>query len=838
MKLLQTFVCLVLFSSSAAAAPPSLELIEPAVGQLGTEFSVVATGAGFKQFRDLMFYDNGLQLLEHEVISENEVKLKIRALPDCALGSHFFRILTTDGCSELRSLTLTPYPIIAETRTNPEEIQVISRDDKRPNVTLLGVLEQGDRDRYKATFKKLERVTVEVAAVRLGYYLFDTILSVYDPNGSLVATVDDTTLYKQDPFVTFVAEHDGEYTIEVRETTYEGDSRSRYALHIGNFPRPTFVFPAGGPIGEKFEVAIEGDYAGAAKAAVSPEANWSQKGLFVMEGDLTAPTATPFRAVPFGNQMEQEPNDTPELPSGSPGAAEAAELPIAFNGVLERPGDMDCFPFRTTEGKLYSFEVYADRVGSAADTVITILSKEGRVLVRNDDGNTHDSRLEFRAPATDTYFLHVTDKLANGDWRFMYRVEASERLPKIAAFLPRPIRRSQEGQTIGVPQGNRALIKVGVQRTLFSGPVAVELLDLPSGLQSSPIQLESDLYWVPVVLTAAPTSEIGGKLIPAKVTPQGSDMTVVDGGFNQIVDLIDGPADTVFNQANLDRLAVSVIRRVPFSVDIVPPSTSLPLDGSLDLIVRVTRDPSFDGPIQVSIPVLPPDSYAEAKIEIPADQTEARYTINSLDVTPVRDWLLCCEAQATAKGRAAPRGGRSPRSSDRDDSGSETSNEPAAQPVQDPSVMSGSELAGVRVCSEIAKLKITPSPVSGKMTQTAGEQGTTINIICQIDWIGEGPRPEQLSATLQELPNRVKAEPVIWKGEKEIQIPLKLETDSPVGKFDSVYLRLTGSIDGQQVSYNVARGTKLVITPPGKLMRDEKGEALNPLEALRRSQNK
>lgn len=812
---------LFLFGSRLVAVPPALESIEPSIGTIGTEFSVVATGSGFHRFKSILFYGDEVQLARHEVLSENELKLWFKSEAGTKPGRYYFRVLTTDGSSELRALTLTPFSILSEQRESQEAIQVLERSPETANVTILGVLEEGDRDRYKAVFSKGERVSIEVEAVRLGYVLLDTVLTVYDPAGKILATVDDTPLYKQDPFITFVSETGGEYIIEVRETAYEGDNRSRYALHVGNFARPAFVYPPGGPIGEKIDLTIEGDYASPPTLPTIPEADWNQHGLVLNEGNVTSPTAIPFRASPFGNVLEQEPNDTPELPNANAVGQAIAELPMAFNGVLERPGDMDCFAFQGVEEKVYVFEAFADRVGSLADTVITILDQKGSVLVRNDDGNTHDSRLEFRAPRSDTYFLHVTDKLANGDWRFIYRVEATERLPNLTAFLPRQIRRSQEGQTVQVPQGNRSLLKFGVQRTFFAGPVQGEMLDLPAGVKSSPIALEPDMYWAPVVLSAEESADVGGKLINAQVTAS-ADTGAIRGGFAQRVDLIDGPADAIYHEANLDRLAVAVTRRVPFKVDLIPPTTSLPLDGSLELLVKVTRDPGFTGPVEVSIPVLPPDSYAEAKIEIPADQSEAKYTIHSLPVTPQRTWALCCEAQAGAKARAKA-------------VASASTNDPS--PASE-DTMQGADLAGVKVCSEITNLTIAASPINGALQQTAGEQGTTIQVICRLDWKEDSQLPKELTITLEDLPNRVKADPVVWKGEKEILIPLHFEETAPVGTFDSVYARMTGEINGQKVSFNMGRGTKLVIAEPGKLMRNEAGDALSPLDTLRRSKQK
>ena len=69
-------------------------------------------------------------------------------------------------------------------------------------------------------------------------------------------------LAKQDCFLSVVIPEDGEYTILVRETSYRGADNCRYRLHVGNFPRPTVAYPAGGKRGEQVKVQFLGDGAG------------------------------------------------------------------------------------------------------------------------------------------------------------------------------------------------------------------------------------------------------------------------------------------------------------------------------------------------------------------------------------------------------------------------------------------------------------------------------------------------------------------------------------------------------------------------------------------------
>ena len=51
----------------------------------------------------------------------------------------------------------------------------------------------------------------------------------------------------------------GKYFIEMRESSYRGNKSYYYRLHIGSFPRPLVVFPAGGQAGKTQEFTFLGD---------------------------------------------------------------------------------------------------------------------------------------------------------------------------------------------------------------------------------------------------------------------------------------------------------------------------------------------------------------------------------------------------------------------------------------------------------------------------------------------------------------------------------------------------------------------------------------------------
>ena len=66
------------------------------------------------------------------------------------------------------------------------------------------------------------------------------------------------------------------------------------------------------------------------------------------------PSAVPFRQFSEGNVLEAEPNDAFEN-------ATAAELPLAFNGRIEKAGDVDFFKFTAKKGQVWEVECYAQR---------------------------------------------------------------------------------------------------------------------------------------------------------------------------------------------------------------------------------------------------------------------------------------------------------------------------------------------------------------------------------------------------------------------------------------------------------------------------------------------
>src|SRR5207244_8919470 len=132
---------------------------------------------------------------------------------------------------------------------------------------------------------------------------------IHDSSGAVLATADDTALLMQDAFISLLAPKDGSYIIQVRETSYGGSGEFAYRLHVGNFPRPTAVYPAGGKAGETLSVKFLGDPTGPITQELKlPSTRQDKFGAYAEQAGVSSPSPNWIRVSPFANGLELAPN--------------------------------------------------------------------------------------------------------------------------------------------------------------------------------------------------------------------------------------------------------------------------------------------------------------------------------------------------------------------------------------------------------------------------------------------------------------------------------------------------------------------------------------------------
>ncbi|MHC4402180.1 MAG: PPC domain-containing protein [Planctomycetota bacterium] len=622
------------------AADPQLSRITPPGAQRGAEVDVQLAGARLADAQEILLYYPGIRVVSLKAEAANRIDARLAIAPDCRLGMHALRVRTASGISNLKTLNVGSLPEVNEAEPNNDFAQPQKIDS---GTTVNGVVTSEDVDHFVVEAKKGERIVAEIEGLRVGDTFFDPYVAVMDTDRFVLAGSDDTALLRQDAVAAAIAPSDGHYVIQVRESAFGGSSLCRYRLHVGRFPRPLAVYPAGGPLGESVEVRYLGDPAGERTETVSlpgdPDPTF---GLFAQDGGGIAPSPNAFRLGDLDNVLEAEPND-------APGEAAAFEGPAALNGIIGKPGDVDHFKFSAKKGQVYDVRVHARSVRSPLDSVLTIRRASGANVGSNDDGGSPDSYLRFRAPEDDEYVVSIRDHLGAGGPEYVYRVEVTPVEPRLTLSLPE--RRQFADTCVAVPRGNRTAVMVAAQREDFGGDVEIELQGLPEGITVETVPMPANQNTVPVLFTAAADAPLAGKLADVIGRHKAGDR-VIEGRLRQRTSLVRGQNNRELWNHYADRMAAAVAEAVPFSVEIHQPKVPIVQNGSMELKIKAARKEGFNAPISIRMLYNPPGVSAPTSVSIPADKTEVVLPLTANGSARVGAWKIAVTAQATVDGGA------------------------------------------------------------------------------------------------------------------------------------------------------------------------------------------
>jgi hypothetical protein len=115
--------------------------------------------------------------------------------------------------------------------------------------------------------------------------------------------------------------------------------------------------------------------------------------------------------------------------------AQDLALPFAVTAAINAAAESDYYKFKASKDQHVVLEVVAQRLGSALDSSLAVLDKDGHELARNEDAIGNDSVLDFKAPADGEYIAQVRDYRQQGGDNFKYRLLAGS-LPYVRAAFP------------------------------------------------------------------------------------------------------------------------------------------------------------------------------------------------------------------------------------------------------------------------------------------------------------------------------------------------------------------------------------------------------------------
>ena len=365
-----------------------------------------------------------------------------------------------------------------------------------------------------------------------------------------------------------------------------------------------------------------------------------QFGLFCQDAGGISPSPLPFRLVDVGNCNEVEPNDTHAQ-------ATAGNFPCAFNGVIEKPGDIDHFKFTAKKGQVFDVHCYARRLGSSLDSVMYLATNGQAPFIANDDAIGPDSYFRVTMPQDGEYVLFVTDHLKKGGPTYAYRIEFTPVTPRTELGIPKVAQYSQERQTIVVPRGNRFATMVSAGRVDFGGDLVLSAEGLPQKVTATTENMAANMTLVPFVFEAAADAPVSGTF--GTFTAKHTDPKVnFPSSFSQMAEfIINQPGQSIYWTGTVPKAAFAVAQEVPFKINIVEPKAPLVHNGSMLLKVVAERSAGFKAPITILPLYNPPGVSSATSVVIPEGQNEVLLPINANGGAPVRKWKYAVLGTAT-----------------------------------------------------------------------------------------------------------------------------------------------------------------------------------------------
>lgn len=718
---------LLLACAAGAASAQELRLVLPAGASRGQELDVRCFGKGLDDTVSAVWFRGGIDVTELEVESDGKVRLHLRVAHDCELGTFQLLLHTRRGLTRAACFSIGPLPSVPEAaeHASADRAQHVDLD-----TTVDGRVLGEETDWYAFDAAAGQVVCVEAEAVRLGFYDLDLQLELFGPDGTLLQRCDDSALGQADPIAFLRAAAAGTYRLAVRDVAYRGSTLGVYRLHVGTFPRPLGLLPAGGRPGQVVDTALLGDPTPATVGVALP----AQPGLhevFPAANGRIAPT--PVRVAV---------DDRPGCIEGAE-PAEAPAAPYAFHGVVAAAGEEDRFAFRAAKGERIDIRVLARSLRSALDPVLSVRDADGKQLATNDDALGLDARLRFAPPADGTYVVAVTDHLHRGGPAFCYRVEVGELDAGATTREAVPGRRAED-LGVAVPRGGRNATLIRVDGLDPRQGITLGFDALPRGVRAQPARL-LEAAVVPVVFTATADADGHALATPTAAAEQGDLQRAIRHEHAYPVLRVDNDQPYAYRAARA--LPVVVTDPMPFTIEVEAPRVPLVQRGALPLPVRITRAEGFDGAVTIRALSLPPGMSAGV-VRLTGKECDGTLALDANARAALGEWPIVLTATAVVGGVART------------------------------------------TTTDALRVAVEEPWITAKLPRAAVEQGAEATF--EVELAAAREFDGTVTAELGRVPRGVAvAVPAIEAHTAKLPIRLTAAADAPVGRHTGIYVRLT-----------------------------------------------
>lgn len=491
-------------SALAQMTPPVVTSAKP-MGLVPGQVATLEIRGQFLDGASAVLFDGLDAKVESLEPAKDVLKARVRIPETAAPGVRSFRVVTPRGLSNPGRIVVTrPIPLVPE--KEPNNGFRFAQDVKLPS-TVEGTLKSGEEvDMYAVTLRKDQTLIVEAIAARGGSGL-DPLVTIFSPEGRELAADDD--LFGRDAAAWLVIPKSGRYFVQIQDSNgrnpdgmAEGKTTREYLLAIGELPLVVSAYPPGARRGQLTRFDLLGVNI---PDGLAYETSFSPRDP---PGDALLRVEAPNGVA---NALTIRLGDGPELVEPDPEGGDdplrpmPAVIPGAISGRFSAldGGDIDYYrlvPPPGLEGD-YAITVYAARIGSPADPVVSIVDPRGTSQAEDDDKLGRDARIERRIDA-EGITIAVREAFGRGGPRFLYRIEV-ESISRVGIKATIDL----GGRTI--PRGGSIALPVTLDRRGDDGPATVLAGELPPGVAAAPMTIPPKGKGGFLVLTAAPDAPLG-----------------------------------------------------------------------------------------------------------------------------------------------------------------------------------------------------------------------------------------------------------------------------------------------------------------------------------------
>ena len=622
-------MCIALGWSNLAFSQAFIEQLSPPVLQRGAVNRIEVLGSETSEAVSLWssLPADLFRVRPAEASSANKAVFDVELSAQAPLGLYGLRLATRSGLSNVHLFLVDELPV---TRNSTGDLvsgtALAAGNTPIPAASAVPLTIQAAKlpacitarcrpatiDRYSITVEKGQRVAFEVIGNRLGKD-YDPLVRVRDAKGKVVAECDNSVgLFFDCRFAHTFAEA-GTYTVEVRDSRFEGHPTWHYVLRMGDFPEARVLVPSSVRIGEPTTLTfpqIVGLQLPIQFPADRPLGSFFQE---VRHSPTGLATWIPLAVSDLSTAVEVEPNDTIETAT-----LVATKVPATLNGVLGKPGDVDWFAFELAKDQKLHVQGIARTIGSAADLELVLFNADGREARRVDDTELDEASFDFKADKAGLYRLQVRDLSRDGGPEFAYRIDVRAGGPQFQLLA--------EAAELSIPQGTYQPLSLKVTRTEFKDEIRLELRGAPAGMTLEPNVIPADatefvgrvivppttpegLFTLQVIARSDRIHAVDGKDVAEekdsmnRVTTSAKTKPLVDRQLKN-VDLI--PYALREDQRHLppsltNQIAVMITPPPPFNVELPEPLIKLTRYQTSEFPIATTRSAGFTAPITFSV---------------------------------------------------------------------------------------------------------------------------------------------------------------------------------------------------------------------------------------------